>query len=146
MLWYVETATTKRAYADQELKSWDGIKGELPKAMVDSREQKLGAVGAAIFAEKAKGAIDARALPKAVTDRQAELRSALAAEVAAHVLPTLDRQKAKIVDVQLTAPTYACTWDGISPYVTTIIGTFPAKGIEIMGWPQTDVPPDLKAQ
>lgn len=44
--------------------------------------------------------------------------------------------------VVLLNPIYLCAWDGRAPYVTTLIGTFPAAGITFMGWPQTDVVPD----
>jgi len=44
--------------------------------------------------------------------------------------------------IVLLNPTYLCSWDGFAPYVTTLIGTFPAGGITMMGWPQTDTQPD----
>jgi hypothetical protein len=142
MLYYVETATTKRAYADQELKSWDGIKGSLPKATLDARAQKQAVVDAALVTERVKGKVSLKTPPKAVGDALTALKMAASTELSTHVLPTFDKQQAKIVDLQLTAPTYACQWDGTAPYVTTLVGTFPAGGITIMGWPQTDVPPD----
>jgi hypothetical protein len=44
--------------------------------------------------------------------------------------------------VVLATPTYLCSWDGLAPFVTTLIGTFPIGGITMMGWPQTDTQPD----
>lgn len=121
MLWYVRTATSDRAYADQELKSWDGVKGTLPKATIDARRAKVDA------------------------GKQDELKAAFAAEASAHILPTFDAKQSKVVDVALDAPVYACAWDGVAPYVTTLAGTFPAEGVPVMGWPQTDVAPDVPA-
>jgi len=68
------------------------------------------------------------------------------------------------LDIDLSAVTYACAWDGVAPYVTTLVGTFPppaqqqvvwtdgqgtqqtgltfSGGIPMAGWPQTDMPPD----
>jgi hypothetical protein len=43
--------------------------------------------------------------------------------------------------INLSTATYIAIWDGISPYVTTVLGTFPGS-ISFMGWPQTDVMPD----
>lgn len=42
--------------------------------------------------------------------------------------------------IDLSTATYACAWDGLSPYVITLFGVFPGE-ISYMGWPQTDVPP-----
>lgn len=39
-------------------------------------------------------------------------------------------------------PAFVCSWDGLAPYVTTLRGTFPLEGIPVMGWPQTDQPPE----
>jgi hypothetical protein len=44
--------------------------------------------------------------------------------------------------IALATATYIAQWDGISPFVRTLFGTFPAAGIAFMGWPQTDVAPD----
>lgn len=102
MLYYTETSTEKRAYADQETKAWDREKGEL----------KL------------------------------KKKSDLKAEIASHEFEKFDAQQAKVITEKITTPVYSCEWDGVSPYVTTITGTFPKDGIPIMGWPQTDVPPE----
>lgn len=42
--------------------------------------------------------------------------------------------------IDLSTASYACAWDGLSPYVITLFGVFPGE-ISYMGWPQTDVPP-----
>lgn len=56
---------------------------------------------------------------------------------------TLKRQKADDVEpvsIDLTRATYACAWDGQTPYVITLFGDFP-EAVPFAGWPQTDVPP-----
>lgn len=142
MLFYIENLKTKRAYADQELQAWDRIKGELPDDVVAVREEKQAAIEAAIAVEESKGEVDLKNPPKEITDKENELKAALVAELAAHELTKFDAVQQKTVADDLSAPTYACSWDGVTPYVTTITGTFPVEGISIMGWPQTDVPPD----
>ena len=99
MLYYVENADGKRAYADQETTAWDRETGRL------------------------------RVAKKA--DRKQELES--------HEVERFDTQQQKTVAEKLKPAVYACEWDGVAPYVTTITGQFPAKGIPMMGWPQTDV-------
>ena len=44
------------------------------------------------------------------------------------------------VSIDLTRATYACAWDGQTPYVITLFGDFPGA-VPFAGWPQTDVPP-----
>lgn len=124
MFFYTKNAKGGHAYADQDTKAWDRIKGEVDKHVVDARKAKLEAV----VVEMAK-ALDPKA--QTVLDKQVELKATLAAEV--H----------ELVDeaVDITLPEYRCSWDGLAPYVTTLEGTFPAEGIPIMGWPQTDVVP-----
>lgn len=125
MFFYVKNAKGGHAYADQDTKAWDREKGEVDKRVVDERKAKLEAVAA----ETAK-ALDPKA--QAVLDKQVELKATLAAEAHELVDDTVD----------ITSPVYRCSWDGLAPYVTTLEGTFPEEGIPIMGWPQTDVPPD----
>lgn len=142
MLFYIENSKGKRAYADQETEAWDAIKGQIPDAVEATRAEKLVAVELALDAEKAKGTVDMKNLPKAVTDKQKEYADAIKAEVLATKVSVYDAVTKQQTFELLATPDFACSWDGRSSYVTTLAGTFPAAGIPIMGWPQTDVPPD----
>jgi hypothetical protein len=44
--------------------------------------------------------------------------------------------------IVLLDPVYVGQWDGLTPFVTTLVGTFPIEGIPFVGWPQTDIQPD----
>lgn len=131
MLFYTENAKGKTAYMDQDTTAWDRVKGEVTKAVVDARTEKQQALDAAVAVERAKGTTDLKGTP--AETKQQELKAVLAAE--AHTL--VDEEK------DIKTPTYRCSWDGYAAHVTTLEGTFPVKGIPIMGWPQTDVAPPL---
>jgi hypothetical protein len=118
MLWYIENSTTKRAYADQETSVWDREAGTLPKPVLDERKAKIEAI-------PVKENISEK------TPADIELADTLKAEALAHTLP----------EGKITEPSCICSWDGVSPYVIMVLGTFPKNGIPIMGWPQTDIPP-----
>jgi hypothetical protein len=36
---------------------------------------------------------------------------------------------------------FSADWDGVSPYVINVVGTWPTEGIPFLGWPNTDVVP-----
>lgn len=136
MNFYVETPAGKFAYfATNELSAVDAPK----KALRETRIAQLRAF------------LDARPnfKPSQLTGAQLTawnaVKTALANAGAAEVLTqVLQRGMNAGVPVQIpmTGATYACSWDGLAPNVNTLIGTYPAGGISVMGWPSTDVLPD----
>ena len=131
MNFYVETPTGKYSYyADNELSSFDAVK----KATRDTRVAQF-----QTFLDNHPNFKPSKLSGAALIAWNA-VKTALAtagnAEVLTHVL------KRNNIDIPLATATYACSWDGASPYVNTLLGTFPVGGISMMGWPQTDVVPD----
>lgn len=136
MNFYVESPSGKRCYnADNELSAVDAPKQAL-------RELRMSQLLAYIEARPGfKPSLLTGAALTAWNTIKAVLGAAGTAEVLTHVL---QRGMVSGVPVQIPSAgaTYACSWDGRSPNVDTLLGTFPAAGISFMGWPQTDVLPD----
>jgi len=133
MNFYVESPSGKFAYfATNELSAVDGPK----KALRETRIAQL-----QTFLDNHPNFKPSKLTGVPLTAWNAvktALANAGAAEVLTHVLQR--GQNAGVpVQVPMTGATYACSWDGVSPNVNTLIGTFPAGGITFMGWPQTDV-------
>ena len=136
MNFYVETPTGKYAYfAENELSAADGPKKAL-------RETRIAQLRAFLDARPNFKPSQLTGAPLVAWNAvKTALANAGAAEVLTHVLQR--GQNAGVpVQIPMTGATYACSWDGTAPNVNTLIGTFPAGGISIMGWPQTDQVPD----
>lgn len=136
MNFYVETPTGKYAYNSlNEVSAVDPAK----RALRETRIAQLRAF------------LDARPdfKPSKLTGAgliawntvKAALATAGAAEALTHVLQR-GMNAGNPIQIPLATATYICCWDGRAPSVTTLLGTYPAGGITIMGWPQTDVMPD----
>ena len=143
MLWYTKTASNYRAYDDAETNAWDHARGKLREDTFVARKAKIDAIEIAYDEEKVKGEVDPKAPPQKIIDKELELKTALVAETATHEVKKCDETLNREVADDLTEPVYQCSWDGSAPYVTTLVGTFPEEGIPFMGWPQTDVPPEV---
>lgn len=68
------------------------------------------------------------------------LKTSGAAWVKSHVLHTDG------APLDIREALYIGQWDGVSPFVRTLLGTFPPGGVPVAGWPQTDTPPDPQAE
>lgn len=133
--WYVEKPSGKFVYGDNELTTWDRERG-LPVPVKATRAAKEAALAVAV---KNNPITDPKNPPAPVKAAADDLKTTYSAEVATHAVNIgQDSQKPP---EQMAGATYIATWDGVAPYVVTVLGAFPKNGISFMGWPGTDVPP-----